>query len=407
MAKKPTYEELEKKLSEIDEKTAARKLVERHQKDMDAQLQKNFAASIAHDFNNLLMAIQAHVSLLLIKMDSSDPHYERLISIENHIQSGARLTSRLLVQAREDIFEIRFLNLNQLVEETVASFCKAYKDIRVDRQLAENPYLIKANRSQIEQMLFNLLVYATEGKDYGTALTITITTSNLTSKIMLGKKYEPKAGNYVRLSVVADGKHVAQETLARLFYPLLAGSVNKHNNELILASIYATVKSCGGYMDIESEEENGGTTFFIYLPATRKRLNKILERTEQFVKEKGTILLVDDEEAFLEVGRELLEALGYDVLVATNGKEAVEIFEKNRQKIGLVLLDLVMPIMAGGEAFDRLRKIDPTVKVLLASGYSKDGEAKDILERGCNGFIQKPFRMSELSQKLTEIISPP
>lgn len=405
MAKKPTYEELENKLHEIEEKTAARKLVEKHQKDLDAQLQKNFAASIAHDFNNLLMAIQANVSLLLIEMDPADPHHERLISIENHIQSGARLTSRLLVQAREDIFEIRTLNLNQLVEDTVASFCKTHKDISVDRQLAENPYLIKANRGQIEQMLFNLLVYATEGMDSGTALKIT--SSNSTSKKMLGKKYNPNAGNYVRLSVVANGKHVAQETLTRLFDPLLAGTVNKHNNELILGSIYATVKSYGGYMDIETEEENGGTTFFIYLPATRKRLKKILATTEQFIQEKGTILLVDDEEAFLEVGRELVEALGYNVLVAKNGKEAVEIFKKNRQNIGLVLLDIVMPIMNGGETFDRLRKIDPTVKVLLASGYSKNGEAKDILERGCNGFIQKPFRMSELSQKLTEIISQP
>jgi CheY-like chemotaxis protein len=160
-------------------------------------------------------------------------------------------------------------------------------------------------------------------------------------------------------------------------------------------------------MDVEPQEEQGDTIFHIYHPATRKRLNKILETTEQFIQEKGTILLVDDEEAFLEVGRELLEALGYSVIVATNGKEAVDIFEEHRDIIGLVLLDIVMPVMDGSKAFDRLRKIDPTVKVLLASGYSRDGEAKDILARGCNGFIQKPFRMSELSQKLTEIISQP
>ena len=405
MAKKPTYEELEKSLSEINEKAASRKLVERHQKDLDSQLQRNFAASIAHDFNNLLMAIQANVSLLLLETEPVDPHYERLISIENHIQSGARLTARLLVQAREDIFEIRFLNLNELVEGTVSSFCKPPRDIKVDLQLADNPYLIKANRSQIEQMLFNLLVYATKGLDSATALTIT--TANSTSKKMVGKKYEPRAGNYVRLSVVAHGKHVDQKTLSRLFEPLLAGTTNNHNNELILTSIYATVKSHGGYMDVEPQEEQGDTIFHIYHPATRKRLNKILETTEQFIQEKGTILLVDDEEAFLEVGRELLETLGYSVIVATNGKEAVDIFEEHRDIIGLVLLDIVMPVMDGSKAFDRLRKIDPTVKVLLASGYSRDGEAKDILARGCNGFIQKPFRMSELSQKLTEIISQP
>ena len=179
MAKKPTYEELERKLNEIDERMASRKLIERHKKDLDAQLQRNFAASIAHDFNNILMAIQANVSLMLLDMDPSHPCYERLTTIENHIQSGARLTSRLLVQAREEIFQITYLNINQMVADTVASFCKAHKDIRIEQQLDDNPYLIRANSSQIEQMLFNLLVYATDGMDSGVPLLLT--TANTTA----------------------------------------------------------------------------------------------------------------------------------------------------------------------------------------------------------------------------------
>ena len=402
MAKKPTYEELERKLHELDERTATRKLLEKHKKDLDAQLQRNFAASIAHDFNNLLMAIQANVSLMLLDLDPSDPLYERLTTIENHIQSGARLTSRLLVQAREEIFEIKYLDLNQMVADAAAGFCKAHKDIRVEQRLDDNPYLIKANSSQIEQMLFNLLVYATNGMDANAPLVLT--TANTTSSKMAGKKYEPKHGNYVLLAIHAPGRYVSRKTLDRLFDPLLTTPETLENSELTLASIYATVKSYGGYVDIESVPGEG-TTFVIYYPASRKRVKKILATAEQFIQEKGTILLVDDEKAFLDVGRELLEALGYQVIVATNGKEAVEIFQQNRKEIGLVLLDIVMPIMDGSETFDRLRKIDPTVKVLLASGYSKDGKAKDILSHGCDGFIQKPFKLSELSQKLTEIIT--
>jgi two-component system cell cycle sensor histidine kinase/response regulator CckA len=402
MKKKPTYEELERKLNELDERTATRKLIEKHKKDLDAQLQRNFAASIAHDFNNLLMAIQANVSLMLLDLDPSDPLYERLKTIENHIQSGARLTSRLLVQAREEIFEIKYLDLNQLVAETVAGFCKAHKEIRIEQRLDDNPYLIKANSSQIEQMLFNLLVYATNGMDADAPLLLT--TCNTSANRMVGKKYEPKHGNYVLLTIFARGRHVSQEILGRLFDPLLAAPENLQDSELSLASIYATVKSYGGYVDIESGPGEG-TTFAIYHPASRKRVKKVLATAELFIQERGTILLVDDEKAFLDVGQELLEALGYDVIVARNGREAVEIFQENRKNIGIVLLDIVMPIMDGSEAFDKLRKIDPTVKVLLASGYSKEGEAKSILDRGCDGFIQKPFRLSELSQKLTEIIT--
>jgi len=402
MAKKPTYEELERKLAELDEKTVTRKLVEKHKKDLDAQLQRNFAASIAHDFNNLLMAIQANVSLMLLNLDPADPLCERLLTIENHIQSGARLTSRLLVQAREEIFEIKYLDLNQMAADTVAGFCKTHKDIRIEQRLADNPFLIKANSNQIEQMLFNLLVYATSGMD--PAAPLVLTTANTNASKMTGKKYEPKHGNYVLLAIFARGRYVSQKTLDRLFDPLLAATENLQDSELSLASIYATMKSYGGYVDIESVPGEG-TTFAVYHPASRKRVKKVLETAEQFIQERGTILLVDDEKAFLDVGRELLEALGYNVILATNGREAVEIFQERRKDIGLVILDIVMPIMDGSETFDRLRKIDPSVKVLLASGYSKEGDAKSILERGCNGFIQKPFRLSELAQRLTEIIT--
>jgi CheY-like chemotaxis protein len=172
-----------------------------------------------------------------------------------------------------------------------------------------------------------------------------------------------------------------------------------------LASAYGIIKAHAGYIDVESKKGHG-TTFSIYLPASEKEVLKTvetIETAERFIKEIGTILLVDDEEVILEVSKELLEAMGYRVLTADNGEEAVEVYRKNRD-IDIVVLDMVMPNMGGGEAYDRLKEINPDIKVLLSTGFSIDGEATEILKRGCDGFIQKPFRINELAEKIGEIL---
>jgi CheY-like chemotaxis protein len=170
-----------------------------------------------------------------------------------------------------------------------------------------------------------------------------------------------------------------------------------------LASAYGIIKAHGGYIDVESKKGQG-TTFSIYLPASEKEVQKVARTAEQVIEGTGMILLVDDEDVILEVGQDLLEAMGYQVFIAKDGKEAIEIYEKNRDDIGMVVLDMVMPNMGGGEAYDGMKKINPDIKVLLSSGYSIDGEATEILERGCDAFIQKPFKMRELSQAITKIL---
>ena len=129
-------------------------------------------------------------------------------------------------------------------------------------------------------------------------------------------------------------------------------------------------------------------------------------KEEQKVKRPGTVLLVDDERVILEVGAEMIQSLGYEVLTARSGREALDVYTARGHEVDLVVLDLVMPDMGGGEAFDRLKEIDPDVRVLLSSGYGIDGEATEILERGCTSFIQKPFRLSDLAGKLVEILGP-
>jgi CheY-like chemotaxis protein len=141
------------------------------------------------------------------------------------------------------------------------------------------------------------------------------------------------------------------------------------------------------------------------LPASEKAVIDEIQDDQHILKGSGTILLVDDEEMIIDVGVQVFKKLGYEVLTARHGREAVEVYRQNWQKITMVILDLIMPEMGGGETYERLKEINPQVKALLSSGYSLDGQATEILSRGCDGFIQKPFGLQELSEKLSQIIS--
>ena len=224
-------------------------------------------------------------------------------------------------------------------------------------------------------------------------------TINVTDKDITGKAYKVQSGNYVFLSVRDTGCGMDKETRERVFEPFFTTKGLASGTGLGMASAYGIIKGHGGYIDVDSKKGKG-TTFNIYLPATEEVIEQKKVLSDELVKGKGTVLLVDDEKMFLEVGEEQLNHLGYEVLLAENGREALELYKKNQDKIDLVLLDMVMPVMGGGEAFDRMKEINTNVKVLLSSGYSLEGEAKEILERGCDAFIQKPFKMEQLSQKL-------
>ncbi|MBW2567691.1 MAG: response regulator [Deltaproteobacteria bacterium] len=220
---------------------------------------------------------------------------------------------------------------------------------------------------------------------------------------MKSSLYDPKPGKYVQLTVTDTGMGMDKKTAEHIFDPFFTTKKRGRGTGLGLASAYGIVKAHGGYIDVKSKQGHG-TTFSICLPASENRVRQVARTPVEVIKGTGTVLLVDDEEVILEVGRDLLEAMGYRMLVARDGKEAVKVYKKNWDKIDIVVMDMVMPNMGGGEAYDRIREIDPNVKVLLSSGFSIDGEASEILDRGCNGFIQKPFNMKKLSGKIMEIL---
>jgi CheY-like chemotaxis protein len=191
--------------------------------------------------------------------------------------------------------------------------------------------------------------------------------------------------------------------MEHIFEPFFTTKGLANGTGLGLASVYGIVKGHGGFIEVESEKGQG-TAFFIYLPASNEIAAGVVKSDDRFLTGSETILLVDDEDMVLDAGGKMLEALGYSVLAAKSGPEATEIYQKYEDTIHMVILDMIMPQMGGGETYDRLKEQDPEVKVLLSSGYSLDGQAHEILDRGCDGFIQKPFDLRHLSRKLREIL---
>ncbi|MCK5322507.1 MAG: response regulator, partial [Desulfobulbaceae bacterium] len=208
---------------------------------------------------------------------------------------------------------------------------------------------------------------------------------------------------YVLLTVTDSGVGMDEEIQERIFEPFFTTKEMGQGTGLGLASVYGIIKSHHGYIEVESSKGKG-TTFRIYLPASEKEIQKTVETTDEIVKGAETVLLVDDEDIILEVSCELLETIGYRVLTAGCGKESIEIYKNNRDKIDIVVLDMVMPDINGAVVYKRLKEINPDVKVLLSSGYSIDGHATEILNQGCDGFIQKPFTLQSLSRKIKDIL---
>jgi PAS domain S-box-containing protein len=381
-------------------------------KRLEAQLQYiermeaigTLAGGIAHDFNNLMMGMLGNISLILYDLGSESPHYEKLKNIEKLIQSGSKLTSQLLGYARKGKYEVRPINLNQIVKESSETFGRTRKEIVIYRELAEDLSSVMADAAQIQQVLMNLFINAADAMPGGGDLFLK--TMNVTHEDIGDKPYKPKSGDYILLKVKDTGTGMDQKIMDRIFEPFFTTKELGRGSGLGLASVYGIIKGHGGYIDVESKKGKG-VTFNIYLPASEESVQKTPEISERIMEGNETILLVDDEALVIDVGVQLLEKLGYTVFEAQSGRDAIRIFTERNRKIDMLILDMVMPGMGGGEVYDQIKRLDPKVKVLLSSGYSIDGQATEILNRGCEGFIQKPFNMEDLSKKIREVLNRP
>ena len=381
----------------------------REKKRMEAQLfnaQKfesigTLAGGIAHDFNNLLMGIQGNVSLALFDLAPNHPLFEIFKNIEKHIKSGSRLTSQLLGYARKGRYEVKPLSLNKLVRDMADTFARTRKEITVTHDLAKDLMPVEADEGQIEQVFLNILVNSGQAMPKGGK--IFIETKNVTHEDIDNPTFQVKPGKYVLTRVTDTGTGMDNETITHIFEPFFTTKEMGRGTGLGLASSYGIIKGHSGYVTVASTPGKGAS-FNVYLPVTTKQIFEKTIPKESTLPGKETILFVDDEEIVMNIASKIIEKLGYKVIRALDAREALKIYKEQYNRIHLVILDIIMPEMDGGEVFDRIREINPEAKVLLSSGYSIDGHARNILDRGCNGFIQKPFTMNDLSEKIREVM---
>ena len=359
------------------------------------------AGGIAHNINNFFMGIQGNAALMLMEIDSTHPHHKKLRNIEQYVQKGADLTKRLLDFTRGGKYEVKPTNINEMLSNSAEIFGKTKNDIIIHLKCQDGIWTVDVDQGQMEYALLVLYVNAWQTMS-GTG-ELYLQTENVTLDEYYAKQYFIEPGGYVKISVTDTGLGLENVPKPSIFDTFLDTAELDAGRKLGLASAHGIIKNHGGIITTYSEKGTG-TTFNIYLPISAKEFIQEEEFAEQLSQGSETVLLIDDEEMIVDVGRQMLEKLGYKVLTAKNGKEAIEIYQKNKEKVDIVILDVIMPGLSGGETYDRLKKIDHNVDVLLASGYGINRQISEILERGCNGFIQKPFNMKQLSRKIREII---
>jgi signal transduction histidine kinase/ActR/RegA family two-component response regulator len=359
------------------------------------------ASGIAHDFNNIMMGILGNTSLMISKLDADHPHFDKLANIEKYVGNGSELTQQLLGFARGGKYNVKPTSLRELVEESAQMFGRTKKEIRIHKSHLRPTRAVAVDRGQIEQVLLNLFVNAWQAMPGGGDLYLLTEDVELSAGDQTPYKIIP--GAYVKLAIMDTGVGMDEATRKRIFEPFFTTKEMGRGSGLGLASAYGIIKNHGGYINVYSEMGRG-TTFNLYLPACDHRQAEDDGNSRRIYTGSETILLVDDEDITMDVGEELLEELGYKVLTARNGEDALSIYRRRQARIDMVILDMVMPGMGGGPTYDALKKINPAVKVLLASGYSISGEASRIMKRGCNAFIQKPFNIRQLSEKIRSVL---
>ncbi|MFC1564671.1 PAS domain S-box protein [candidate division KSB1 bacterium] len=361
------------------------------------------AGGIAHDFNNILTGIMGFAELLKIKYpetDSTEGHAANIIF--NGTERAAELTKQLLGFARGGKYNPVVLNINEVLMETVRVSEKIFeKNIHVAFDFSDTIKLIEADKPQLIQVFTNLFINAKDAMPHGGKLHIK--TENCIIDYDYSSRYpEFSPGEYVKISVTDSGIGMTKDVKDSIFEPFF--TTKGEGTGLGLATVYGIVKNHHGHISVYSEPGQG-TIFALYFPLSEKILEIEETKEEYYSTGDATILVIDDESHVRIITEHMLKTLGYTVLLAEDGKRGLKLFKKQVEEIDLVLLDMVMPNMAGKETYLEMRKIKPDVKVLLASGFSQNGKANEILNEGVLGFIQKPFKIQELSTIVSQILT--
>jgi len=362
------------------------------------------AGGVAHDFNNILQVALGYSELLLGDEKLPEPYEADLAKIHESAKRGSDLVQRLLTFSRKTESKPQPLDLNRRVKEVQKMLERTIpKMIEIRVSLSEDLSIIFADQTQVDQVLMNLAVNARDAMPEGGKLVIA--TQNVTLDDDYARTHAgAKPGTYVQLSVSDTGDGMDNETLQHIFEPFYTTKEAGKGTGLGLAMVYGIVKQHDGYIACYSEPGQG-TTFKIYFPAVISEEKREEPRIRTMPRGGSeTILLVDDEEMIRDIGSRILTKAGYNIITASNGKEALQVYQERGHDIALVILDLIMPEMGGKHCLENLIRLDPSVRVVIASGFSADGQTKEALGGGAKGFVSKPFDMRQLLQTVRKVL---
>jgi PAS domain S-box-containing protein len=362
------------------------------------------AGGIAHDFNNLLTGILGHASLLKLRNDPESKTYDAAKTIEKAAERAAELTAQLLGFARKGKHQIAPVNIHLVIPEVANLLSRTIdKNIKVTQHLDSQNPIIKGDPAQIQQALLNLALNARDAMPNGGELSFQTEITDLDEEYCRTHLYT-RQGRHLLISVTDTGKGISAEIIERIFEPFFTTKEEGKGTGMGLAMVYGIVKNHDGHINVYSEVGEG-TTFKLYLPLEETdHEEQKANNDEETISGSGRILIVDDEAIVRTIASDMLIAIGYEVITANNGVEAVEIYKNESSDIDLVILDMIMPEMGGHECFKELKKINPDVKAILSTGFGINGKAQDILEEGVKSFVQKPYRVDQLSKAVAEIM---
>jgi two-component system cell cycle sensor histidine kinase/response regulator CckA len=363
------------------------------------------AGGIAHDFNNHLQGISGYIQLLMMRGDRDRTEQEWLLQIERSVQRAAALTKQLLIFSRKEESRLEPIDLNEVVRQAQKTLARTIPEsISAEMRLAVDLRSIDGDAVQLEHVLFNLGINAKDAMPGGGK--IVIETGNVRLDEAFCRNHAGLApGAYVELTFTDTGHGMDRETLERIFEPFYTTKGVGSGIGLGLAIVYGIVQSHHGLILCESSRDTG-TTFRVYLPVPDRKGAAPEKETRKKGDYRGaeTIIIVDDEPDILDIGQNTLEQFGYTVLMARSGEEAVEVYSRHGNRIDLVILDLGMPGMGGEKCLQELLCMNPSVKVLIASGYASTQTVQSILEAGATGFMAKPYRLEDMLKKVREVL---
>ena len=360
------------------------------------------AGGVAHDFNNLLAVIFGHCEMLAMKLPQESPGRDSVDQIGRAAERAAALTCRLLAFSRQQVLEPQLLDLNLLVADMEKMLQRLIgENVRLITILQPDLNRVLADPGQIDQIIMNLAVNGRDAMPKGGRLTLQTRDLELDAKTQSGQP----PGRYVLLAVTDTGCGMTPEVQARIFEPFFTTKSVRQGTGLGLAMVSDIVQQNAGHIVVHSLP-GIGTTFKIYLPAVGELAKQPLQSRAPVkpVRSSETILLVEDEASVREITALLLVSLGYQVKEASSGQEALHLAQGNREKIDLLMTDLLMPGMSGNELAEALRASDAGLKVLFLSGHSGDTLARHGVVYTEVAFLQKPFTLDALSRKLREVL---